>query len=898
MRKKAETAAGIKVILKADGAIELLENGKPALPDYRRYAGDERLLIKEYSHLRESSLWNFSWDRTESSHVMATARFLRIASAKGFLENRDGKALSIKDGVYQLELKAEECSGMITFSLVIPGIDGSVEGAFGNMVVINDEIHEIAWSGDDIKDLITLSSESVKKENLQIFFSIVLSRFDMLSVSFDGYQTAVKKPVIATPALIFQEVDEYGYLHVIIDAYVEGFQPGTITEKGISRIAKISDEDKVVEIRDVIFPSDPVEILRRMLSKNAKQNVYEENGNFIIEGSFAETFISENFPKLMSNFAIYHPEVLSKFRIRYTRPKVHFRFSSGIDFLEGEGSINLDGETMTLDQFLDSYRKNNGYVLLNDKSKAYIDAAFIKRLQRIVKAKDGKAVVSAFDIPYIEGLEDTVVTGDAIKQIHSFYKGFNSMKDNGYRTDIKVSSLRDYQKDGYTWLRYLHDKGMGGCLADEMGLGKTVQIIALLNDVSASRTDKPSLLIVPKSIIYNWLSEIDKFGIGLRTLVYYGQARDKDELRKMKGGIIISSYATIRNDIKKISDMDFDYIILDESQMVKHFNTQTAQAVLNLRSEHRIAVSGTPIENDLGELFSLFRFLNPALFPSYAAFERDYVRPIMQDEDKDAEKELRMKIYPFILRRLKKDVLEDLPEKTEQVAYVDMADEHWKYYERRRLELKARVESEVHSQGIEKSSFVILQALTELRQIAALPEGKMETDTVSAKREYLKEVIPEITANGHKALIFTSFLDTVEMIGEDLDRMGIKFVTMTGATRDRARLVSQFQTDPETRIFLMTLKTGGVGLNLTAADYVFIFDPWWNAAAEDQAVNRTHRIGQTNPVFCYRLIAKNTIEEKILELQNKKKELSSALITSDGTALKTLTEDEIRGLLE
>ena len=296
-------------------------------------------------------------------------------------------------------------------------------------------------------------------------------------------------------------------------------------------------------------------------------------------------------------------------------------------------------------------------------------------------------------------------------------------------------------------------------------------------------------------------------------------------------------------------------------------------------------------------LFSLFRFINPAIFPSLSAFERDFVKPIMND-DKEAEKELRMRIYPFILRRLKKDVLKELPEKTEQIAYIEMTDEHKAFYESRRIDLREKVDGELSRNGRDKSTFIILQALTELRQIAALPEGKMETDTISAKREYLKAVLPEITANGHKALIFTSFLDTIEKLGEDLSECGIGFVTMTGATQDRKNLVARFQTDPQTKVFLMTLKTGGVGLNLTAADYVFIFDPWWNAAAEDQAINRTHRIGQENPVFCYRLIAKDTIEEKILKLQNMKKELSSALITSDGTALKTLTEDEIEELLE
>ena len=338
-------------------------------------------------------------------------------------------------------------------------------------------------------------------------------------------------------------------------------------------------------------------------------------------------------------------------------------------------------------------------------------------------------------------------------------------------------------------------------------------------------------------------------------------------------------------------------MILDESQTIKHFSTKTAQAVLNLHSEHRVAVSGTPIENDLGELYSLFRFINPPVFPTLAGFERDYARPIMYDEDKDAEAELRKKISPFIMRRLKKDVLPDLPDKTEQTAYIELTEEHKRYYETRRAMMRQQIQESMHKSGIGGSAFIILQALTELRQLATMPEAKMETDTVSAKREYLKEVLPALSAAGHKMLIFSSFLDPIDAISGDLTALGIKHLIMTGATTDRKALVDKFQKDPEIKAFLMTLKTGGVGLNLTAADYVFIFDPWWNAAAEEQAINRTHRIGQPNPVFCYRLISRGTIEEKMLELQARKQKLSSSLISSDGDALKNLTEDEIRELL-
>ncbi|MBO8436148.1 MAG: DEAD/DEAH box helicase [Spirochaetes bacterium] len=883
---------GIKAVLTRDGRVYLANNGVETTHDYRMASGKERILIREYENLNRADDFYWNGKSTEQSAVLS--RFLRHAASMGMLETEDGDSITIRDGLYQLEVKAISDNDTVSMTLSIPGIEGNISSIIDSIALIGNELVEIITDGDSTETLNTLLQERIKRENLPLFLSILLSRFDSLSISYDNYQSIQRKPVMAQPALIFQAIDEYGYLHVLPDSYVEGFQAGVIAEKDIIRAVKVIDEEKTVEIRDIIFTSDPIALFKKMLGRGMKNSVYEENGYFIIDGPFAEDFLTKHFSELLASFTLYHADVLSAYRIRYQRPRVHFSFSSGIDYLEGNGNVEIGGETMALDEFLSSYNKNDGFVLLNDKSKAYIEDSFMRKLKRIVKIKGGHAIISPYDLPYLDSEENFAATGEALESIRTFYKGFNAIKEIPCDTAIKQSELRDYQKDGYRWLKYLHDTSNSGCLADEMGLGKTVQIIALLNKVSAKRKDKPSLLIAPKSLIHNWLSEIEKFGIGIKPYVYYGQTRNSENLNTLSEGLIISSYATIRNDIDKIADKQFDYVILDESQMVKHFNTRTAQAILNLQSEHRLAVSGTPIENDLGELYSLFRFLNPAIFPTLAVFERDYVKPIMNDADKDAEKELKMKISPFILRRMKKDVLRDLPEKTEQTVYVDMAEEHWNFYEKRRADLKEKIDANDDWE----SSFMVLQALTELRQIAALPEGKMETEVQSAKRDYLREVLPEITANGHKALIFTSFLDTIEKLSEDLTQMGIGYVTMTGATTDRKEIVNSFQTNPSIKVFLMTLKTGGVGLNLTAADYVFIYDPWWNAAAEEQAINRTHRIGQHNPVFCYRLIAKGTIEEKILKLQEMKTELSSSLISSDGNALKMLSEDELTSILD
>ncbi len=880
----------VKAMLLKDGRACLITGNTCSCPDYRHFAGAERLLIKEFNALKSE------WRNEGRSTVKCTDSFLRHASSSGLLIDEDGKPIKLKDGLFTISVNIEEDEGKAAFSITAGGKKG-IKPVTETMLKADDELIEITGSGNDIPRLRSYLEKPVKKENLPLFLSILLSLFDYLDITYKGYDIALRKPLHASPALIFKEIDEYGFLHILADYEVDGFPTGTVTANGITRAVSIIDEERTVEIRDIIFAKDSRAILYRLLGRGHKDAVYEENGLFIIEGEFAATFIEKNFLALLSSFKLYQAEVLSHYKVRYTRPRVHFRFSSGLDFLEGDCSVDISGYEMSLDVFLSSYRKDEGYVLLNDKSKVYVDTSFMQKLERVISRKNGKTVISAYDLPYLEQWEDADISGKAAERIKSFYKGLNDIGNMSISPEIRTSKLRPYQENGYRWLRYLHDKGMGGCLADEMGLGKTVEVIALLNDVCTAGNEKPSLLVAPRSIIYNWLSEIERFGINIRPVVYYGPERDPEKLKEERGSIIISSYAVIRNDMEIIKDLEFNYVILDESQIIKHFNTRTAQAVCSLKAEHRLALSGTPIENDLGELFSLFRFINPAIFPSPSAFDRDFVRPVMND-DKEAMKALRTKIYPFIMRRVKKDVLAELPEKTEQVAYIDMEEEHRAFYESRRRFLKEQVEKEISSGGVSRSSFIILQALTELRQIAALPEGKMETGHVSAKREYLMSVLPEITSASHKVLIFTSFLDTIEKLGRDLENEGIGYITMTGATRDREALITRFQTDPETKVFLMTLKTGGVGLNLTAADYVFIFDPWWNGAAEDQAINRTHRIGQKNPVFCYRLIAKGTIEEKMLELQNKKKELSSALITSDGMMLKFLSEEEITSLLE
>ena len=444
-------------------------------------------------------------------------------------------------------------------------------------------------------------------------------------------------------------------------------------------------------------------------------------------------------------------------------------------------------------------------------------------------------------------------------------------------------------------MKYLYDNKFGGCLADDMGLGKTVQAITLLSYIYP-KSKTPSLIVMPRSLLNNWEKELDKFNPNLSYYRYHGTERSPKELRKHN--MILTTYAIVRNDIEKLKEVTFDTIILDESQNIKNMDSKISKAVMLLEGKHKFALSGTPIENSLSELYSLFRFINAGMFSTTKSFKQDYAVPIQTENNEDVARVLRAKISPFLLRRLKSDVLTELPAKQEQVIYVDMDDSHKKFYEQKRDYYKKILDTQIATHGINQSKFVILQAFNELRQIASAPELKSEkSDIVSSKVEQLFEMLEDIVANGHKVLIFANFLGSLDLIASKAESMGIEYLMMTGSTRDRESLVEKFQNDKKHSLFLMTLKVGGVGLNLTKADYVFIFDPWWNKSAENQAIDRVHRIGQKNRVFAYKMITKGTIEEKILELQMQKQDMTDMVISGDEGGLKQLTSTDLDYIL-
>jgi SNF2 family DNA or RNA helicase len=460
------------------------------------------------------------------------------------------------------------------------------------------------------------------------------------------------------------------------------------------------------------------------------------------------------------------------------------------------------------------------------------------------------------------------------------------------------ASLRTYQKEGYTWLCLLQQNGFGGCLADDMGLGKTLQAIAVLMRSKALYKGKgkhTSLVVVPASLLHNWLSECIRFAPSLKVHLHVGIQRNRDLTNFGYYDIIISTYHTVRQDIEKLASFNFHYVILDESQMIKNASSQLYQSMIELQSDHKLVLTGTPIENSLSDLWSQINFVNPGLLGSLSFFKRSFVQPIEKKKDETREEKLKELINPFILRRTKQEVARELPPVFEQVRYCSMTDTQRRAYEEEKSMARNSILENFEELGLERSSIMVLQALTRLRQIANHPAMVEEfSDLDSGKFIEVCRDVESVVSEGHKVLMFSSFVKHLNMFRMHFEELGIRFAYLTGSQNQKQRkdAVSVFQNGSNCPLFLISLKAGGVGLNLTAADYVFILDPWWNPASEMQALNRAHRIGQDKNVFVYRFISSNTIEEKIQQLQDRKRELAGAFVRSNNP-LNELSAKEI-----
>ena len=590
-----------------------------------------------------------------------------------------------------------------------------------------------------------------------------------------------------------------------------------------------------------------------------------------------------------------------------------FKLCAKIDFSDEQPDsfdISIYGqagdEIIDFDEIYDTIQSGEKYARIRSLGFVEYPAQNIYSMMRsfnsfdVYRNPDNRFTVKTYRAGLINELKNLnveLILSDRFKTFWEQMSTFSTSEDLTLPTGINAE-FREYQMKGFGWLWFMYKYGLNGILADDMGLGKTLQALTVLQKAKEEDGPMPTLVIAPTTVVFNWESEIQKFAPPLSCLKLQGGERKQFFKKIPEYDVVITSYALLRRDIAKLKDINFRYVILDESQNIKNATSQTAQAVKQLNSQHKLALSGTPIENKLEELWSVFDFLMPGFLFSMADFNSRYVNPIMERQDKIVEKRLKLQIYPFILRRMKRDVAKDLPDKVENIAYCELTDEQRDFYLQVLDSTKEELFKSIEQNGLEKSRLSIFSALLRMRQICCHPrlydKNNVKNVISSGKFEKLKAMLEEIIAEKHRILLFSQFVDMLDIVKAWLDKSGIKYEYLTGKTKDRQGAVERFNNDPTIPIFLISLKAGGTGLNLTGADYVIHYDPWWNPAVEDQATDRAYRIGQTKKVFVYRLITKNTVEEKIQKLKTIKRNLVDSVISVDRNITKSLTMDDIR----
>ena len=884
------------------------DKGKPMTVDYKQYQGETFNVLRIIDNIQQEQAMRISWDVAEDTAIrLHDYPYLTFALLRcDNLVDSELKPLKVSNAQASIVLaisldERQQCNP--TFYAHREGQPPATFQLLSDVfALVDDTIYPIASLGENYLRL-DFFKESFPRQLLEQYLSVFYSYIDNVDLDFEDYTLLhSSQPVETVPTIIIEKVDADMALYLRLTHTLPGTDADFAERFDLTYLATLTMEHQVLLRRIVHTDSghDEEELRKTIVShaptRTAAKDVWNDNGEFIIPQDVAGPFLLQSLPQLVRHYQLLGAERLKEYHVKPIIPKVNLKLSSGIDFLEGSATVSFGDEEMSLRKFLQQYQKQK-YVTLADGQRGLVDEQYMHRLERIFRKveKDDKVKVSFFDLPEIEQLLQEKLEGKTFKHYREFYEGFNHLSSQKLHTTGVNAKLRNYQKEGVKWINYLYENNFGGCLADDMGLGKTLQTITQLVRVYSKekRSTLPSSLVVmPRSLLFNWQDELKKFAPQLTYYTYYGQQRDLAEATKHQ--LILTTYALVRNDIEQFRQQQFHYIILDESQNIKNLASQSTQAVLLLNGQHRLALSGTPIENNLTELYSLYRFLNPAMLGSLDDFNHQYASPIQHDADKEATEALRRKIFPFMLRRLKKDVLTELPDRMEQTLYVEMESDHQRFYEERRRYYQEAIQKSIKSQGLEKSQMMMFQALSELRRIASVPESLSDGAILSPKIPLLCEQVEEVVAAGHKVVIFFNFIAGIELVGERLTELGIDYATMTGSTRDRRSVIERFQQDAGCRALLMTLKTGGVGLNLTVADTVYIFEPWWNKAAEEQAINRLHRIGQKAKVMSYALITRDTIEEKIRLLQQQKQDLADSLITGDSAITKRLTEEDIK----
>lgn len=768
----------------------------------------------------------------------------------------------------------------------------------------DNKIHEI--SEDQRKKIFPLYNEiilkgngkiNISKEHKESFISQVLTNVkDSLNLKIDKeVEDSIYKPELKVE--VYFDRNENSIVGKINFIY------GDITINPFSS-KEIKIKDNKILLRNSKKEGEILYILEEGDFKVVDGGIYLEDEEEIF------TLISNIIPELQKHSQIYYSESFNNIKIRNSSNITgEVRVYGDLNMLEFD--FNIEGiNQKELDNIFKSIKEKKKFYRLKDGSFLPLESSELENIQELIDNLDTDMVNGTVRTPkhmimYLDKyLEDNKLEFiNRNSNFKSLVDDINDSQEIEYKIPEEVEdTLRDYQKSGFKWLKTMARYGFGGILADDMGLGKTLQVIAFLLSEKKEKGPSPSVIIVPTSLVFNWEEEIYKFAPSLKLLLIHGNKAERTELISSieEYDVVVTSYPLIRNDIDLYKDFIFRYCILDEAQHIKNSSSLNSKSVKSIKASNYFALTGTPMENTVMELWSIFDFLMPGYLLSNKKFIEKYERPIFREQNLDKLNDLNKHIRPFILRRLKKDVLKELPEKIEQKLLVEMTIEQKKVYLAYIKSLKEELEEEINHKGFNKSHFKILTALTRLRQICCDPSLFIEGYTGgSGKVDSFEEIVDDAILGGHRILVFSQFTSMLDIIKRRLEEKQIPHMYLNGSTPMEARgeMVKEFN-GGYGDIFLISLKAGGSGLNLTGADMVIHFDPWWNPAVEDQATDRAYRIGQENTVQVLKLITKGTIEEKIFKLQGRKKEMIDMIIQEGETLISKLSEEEILELFE
>ncbi len=730
--------------------------------------------------------------------------------------------------------------------------------------------------------------------------SIILPLTKEYEVEFE--KSLVKDIKVSQPdiRLMLQEKGEYLLFQPIFS--YKGFE----TKAGDKETLIIPDGDKILRIHRNNEVEDS--FMQKLQNLHSGFITKQENGSLVLKGAEVLRnnwfFLFVDAMKEMK-IPVHGFEALKNFRFNTAKPTTQIHVSSGLDWFDAKVEIEFGEQRVGIAEIKQALADKRSFVQLNDGTLGILPDEWLKKYALLFKVGDGrtdKLRLSKYHMSVIDDLyenRDEVELSFALDEKYERLREFKNIPETPAPSDLEPI-LRPYQLAGYRWLNYLNEVGWGGILADDMGLGKTIQALTMLDYYKKINNGITAIVICPTTLIYNWQNEIKKFTPTLTAHIHHGSSRSRNADELKTANIIITTYGTLRSDIQLLLKIHFDYVVLDESQAIKNPSSKVTKAASLLHATNKLCMSGTPLQNNTFDIFAQMNFLNPGLLGTMEFFRNEFATPIDKFGDIEPKEHLRKLLYPFILRRTKEQVAKDLPEKTEQILFCEMEKEQRKIYDAYRNSYRDKIMGTIDQQGIGKSQLTILQGLMKLRQICDSPAILNEEDKFPNHSIKLDEITREITENigDHKALIFSQFLGMLALIKQKLIEANIPFEYFDGSTSavDREKAIQNFQNNAECRVFLISLKAGGVGLNLTAADYVYIVDPWWNPAVEQQAIDRTHRIGQTKNIFAYRMICIDTIEDKILQLQERKKILAKELIADDANFVKALSKQDVEYL--